>query len=366
MLYYAGTVKNLRNIADKISRALEPGGFFVTGHAHLVVDEPHRPGFDWDLPFGAKRISDVFGACPILRLVRDLRTPLYRIQVYQRQSRLWKWFKRSSPKRTLIPQPTELPPHAAAHAHWQGGLPQRLQPAETRQTSRLPILMYHHVSPTGAPEKARYRVTPEMFESQLRALAARRFRCVSLEEWRRAMQARKPLSGRCVVLTFDDGYRDFLDHAWPALQRYGYSATVYLPTEVIANPKSGEHLAHDGFARLSWEEIRQLQSDGVEFGSHSVTHPGLTSLSPVEIAREALRSRIIIEEQLNRPITSFAYPFGETDRVVEAVVGSCGYTFGLTCEERRSEFGDRLMALPRLEIRGNLDLQDFDALLEEA
>ncbi len=363
VLYYAGSVGKLRAIAKKIARALEPGGCFVTAHAHLVVDEPHRPGYDWDLPYGAKRIGEVFSETAPLRLIKDLRTPLYRVQAFERLPPVRRWFFRKPAEKILLPQPTELPPHAAARALWRGGYPQRTRSETAVQCAELPILMYHRIAPLEAGGRARYRTSPEALDAQLRLLAARGFRCVSLDEWRKAMEARRPLPGRCVAITFDDGYRDFLEYAWPALQRHGFTATMYLPTDRVGQSNVWDRKSGDVSKLLTWDEIRQLRNEGVEFGSHSATHPNLASLSPTEIAREALRSRFALEEQLEAPVTSFAYPFGETDRVVQQIVGTCGYTYGLTCDERACSLSERPLALPRLEVRGGMSLRDFEALL---
>jgi peptidoglycan/xylan/chitin deacetylase (PgdA/CDA1 family) len=223
--------------------------------------------------------------------------------------------------------------------------------------------MYHRVAPDGPGSLARYRVTPDNFLAQLQWLASQNYRCVSLEEWRRAMQARRPLVGRCVALTFDDGFLDFRDHAWPLLQRFGFAATVFLPTGFVGDENRWDQHLGATAPLLSWGHIRQLRNEGVEFGSHSVTHPALTSLSPTAIAAEALRSRVAIETQLGSAVSAFAYPYGEVDRVVESLAGACGYTFGLTCEERPSELVDRPTALPRLEVRGDMTLRDFEELV---
>jgi SAM-dependent methyltransferase len=278
VLYYTGTIENLRRVVAKITRALRPGGWLATAHAHLVVDEPHRSGFDWDLPFGAKRISAVIQAQPGLSLRRDLRTPLYRVQLYRREPRWRPQLKRREAKRILLPQPTELPPDVAPHALWRGGYPRAIRP-EVAVTRRLPILMYHRIAPrSGIP--ARYCVSPEAFDAQLRALATRGFRCVSLDEWRRAMIARRPLAGRCVVLTFDDGYRDFLDHAWPLLQRYGFTATIFLPTDFVGSESRWDARLGETFPLLGWDEVQRLHAEGIAFGSHSSSHVALAGQPP--------------------------------------------------------------------------------------
>ncbi len=364
VLYYAGTMEKLRVVAEKIAAALEPGGLFVTAHAHILADEPRHAGFDWDLPFGAKRISDVLGRIRELRLVRELRTPLYRVQLYEKRPRPRFWFTGSRPERiVLAQQPTEVSPHAAARVRWPGTAPAARPQADDAVTIRLPVLMYHHVASAGATGRVRYCVPPAQFEDQLRRLADRGYRSVSLAEWRRAMDARRPLAGRGVTLTFDDGFVDFRDHAWPLLQRHGFAATVFLPTDRVGDASRWDAAVGDVAPLLDWKDIRALRDEGVEFGSHSATHAALTSLSPTEIAREALRSRIALEEQLESPVAAFAYPYGEVDRVVEALVGACGYVYGLTCEERPAELCDRLLALPRLEVRGDMDAAAFDRLL---
>jgi peptidoglycan/xylan/chitin deacetylase (PgdA/CDA1 family) len=104
-------------------------------------------------------------------------------------------------------------------------------------------------------------------------------------EWSAAVEAKQPLAGRAVLITFDDGYLDFLIHAWPLLGRYGFTATVFLVTDAI-----GQSNAWDG---VYGEEIRCLggkilvgSNVRVEFGSHSATHRALTTLSPADVVRE--------------------------------------------------------------------------------
>jgi peptidoglycan/xylan/chitin deacetylase (PgdA/CDA1 family) len=223
--------------------------------------------------------------------------------------------------------------------------------------------MYHRVAPTGSPAMARYRVTPGAFEAQLRYLRDAGYYSVSLEEWRAAVEAKKPLAGRAVLITFDDGYLDFLTHVWPLLRRYGFSATVFLVTDAVGRSNAWDGVYGEEVPLLGWEEIRQLRGEGVEFGSHSASHRALTALSPVDVAREGARSRAILERRLGVPINAFAYPYGDTDRVVQHLIGACGYTFGLSCRPGLSRFADSLLALPRIEVTGSDRFQDFIAKL---
>ena len=115
-------------------------------------------------------------------------------------------------------------------------------------TAALPILLYHRVATDGPPELGRYRVSPDAFEEQLRLLARSGYRGITLAEWGRALRARRPVDGRAVALTFDDGYRDFLTTAWPLLRRYRFSATVFVVTDAVDSQQPGADVVPDGQA----------------------------------------------------------------------------------------------------------------------
>ncbi|MBD1940286.1 trifunctional glycosyltransferase/class I SAM-dependent methyltransferase/polysaccharide deacetylase [Microcoleus sp. FACHB-68] len=358
VLYYVGGKEELRTFARKVADALEPGGYFLTAHANLVVDEPDRTGYNWDHPFGAKFIGETFASTPPLKLVKELRTPLYRIQVFQHDA----GGKVTTPEIVELPQPTPPPPAVAGDVLWEGGSPNRYGERKV-VTERLPILMYHRVAPTGSAANARYRVTPEAFEEQLRYLRDAGFYSVTLEEWRKAMVAKKPLAGRGIIITFDDGYVDFLTYAWPLLKQYGFSAIVFLVADRVGGTNCWDSIYGEELPLLGWEDIRRLQEMGVEFASHSATHQLLTTLNPEEIVREGARSRAILQRELGKAINTIAYPHGDTDRVVRHLMGACGYTFGLSCRSGLSRFGDSLLDLPRVEVTGADNLREFVAKL---
>jgi glycosyltransferase involved in cell wall biosynthesis/peptidoglycan/xylan/chitin deacetylase (PgdA/CDA1 family) len=224
---------------------------------------------------------------------------------------------------------------------------------------KLPILMYHRVAPKGDAALARYRVTPQSFEEQLRYLRDAGYYSVSLEEWRIFMRKERPLPRLGVLLTFDDGYLDFLTYAWPLLQHYGFAATVFLVAEEIGKTNRWDRARGEEVDLLGWEHIRHLQDEGVEFGSHSASHRPLSGLSPVEIVREAARSRAILIRELRRAPRAFAYPHGAEDGSVRHLIGACGYVFGLSCQFRLSGFYDSLLALPRIEVTGSDTLTKF-------
>lgn len=226
-------------------------------------------------------------------------------------------------------------------------------------TQSLPILMYHRVATGGLEVGMHYRVTPSAFEEQLLYLHEAGYRCAGWQEWQMAIATHKPLPGKAVIITFDGGYMDFFEFAWPLLKRYEFKATVLLASDRVGQTNSWEHAYLEEVPLMGWKEIRQLRDEGVDFGSLSATYQPLTTLSPIEVVREAARSRSILERGIGAPIHTFAYPYGDSDACVQHLVGACGYTFGLQGGSRLSRLSDDLLRLPRVEILGTDGIQEF-------
>ncbi|MEP7382684.1 MAG: polysaccharide deacetylase family protein, partial [Gemmatimonadota bacterium] len=229
---------------------------------------------------------------------------------------------------------------------------------------RLPILMYHRVAMTGPSQRARWRVTPTAFAGQMQALAERGFCTIRLADWQRAMDQGRPLPERPILLTFDDGYADFADHAWPLLRRHGFGALAFLVSGSV-----GRHNSWDADATteplMDWDVIRRLRDEGVEFGAHSVTHRRFTVLSPSDAFEEAARSRQRLEDELQLPVDTFAYPYGAEDPVTRHVVGAAGFQFGLSVRSGPARRNAPWLALPRIEVTGEDDVRSLLAKLDE-
>jgi peptidoglycan/xylan/chitin deacetylase (PgdA/CDA1 family) len=364
VLYYVGGKEELSAIASKFADALEPGGYLLMAHGNQIIDQPDKAGFDWGLPFGAKVIGETFASASCLRLIKEICTPLYRVHLFQRQPRLPFLWNHQKPKIiNFEQQPTPLPPEVEAFVRWQGGESSFNSTPEPIFTSKLPILMYHRVAPTGLAAMTRYRVTPEQFEEQLRYLRDAGFSSVEWEEWQTAILTKQPVPGQKIAITFDDGYLDLFHYAGPLLKQYGFTATVFLVSDRIGCSNSWDKAYGEEVPLMGWQEIRQLRDEGIEFGSHCATHQPLTALSVAEVVKEGARSRSILERQLGVPIQTIAYPYGDVNPVVQHLMGACGYTFGFSCRSGWSSFQDQLLDLPRIEVMGSDTLQDFVAKL---
>jgi peptidoglycan/xylan/chitin deacetylase (PgdA/CDA1 family)/SAM-dependent methyltransferase len=228
-----------------------------------------------------------------------------------------------------------------------------------RVTSQLPIFLYYRVTDEQSTLSDRFQVTREMFKRQLKCLHDANYYSVSLEDWRIAMASKKPLPGRAVLITFDGGYRDFQTHAWPLLKDYGFSATVFLTASEIGGVSQWYHECGENVPVLGWTALRQLQKEGVQFGSRSFSHYPLTALSVEDVVREGTRSRRILERGLDAKVDAFAYPYGDFDPAIQHLIGACGYVFGLSRRPNLSRFQDSLLALPRIEVGDGSEWQQF-------
>ncbi|MEG4251831.1 sulfotransferase [Microcoleus sp. Pol10D4] len=213
------------------------------------------------------------------------------------------------------------------------------------RTQKLPILSYRRISPDGLDA-----VTPQIFEQQLHNLKNLGYYSASWENWRTAKLAKTPLPGKAVLMTFDGGYLDFFQYAWPLLKRFDFTATVFLVAESIGKTNSWEKAEFEEVPLMGWPEILQLRDAGIEFGSMSATHQPLTALSPTEIVREAAKSRAILERGLEKSVKCFAYPYGDVDPIVAHLIGASGYTFGVSYQLNLSSFEDSLLLLPRIQV----------------
>ncbi len=229
----------------------------------------------------------------------------------------------------------------------------------------LLIMCYHAVSPTWPAELS---VRPDAFEAQIELLAGRGYRGAGFSAALAGGRA-----GRVVSVTFDDAYRSVLELAKPVLDRHSYPGTIF----VVSNwPDAGRPMCWKGvdiwldtqheqeLTPLTWPELRTLANEGWEIGSHTCSHPVLTSIDDDTLATELRDSKARIEEELGRPCTSLAYPYGVHDaRVVEAA-RAAGYDWA--CTIPRVLPTPAPLVWPRTPIYHDDDLRRFAAKVSPA
>jgi peptidoglycan/xylan/chitin deacetylase (PgdA/CDA1 family) len=197
------------------------------------------------------------------------------------------------------------------------------------------VLCYHALSPTW---EADLSTTPERFERQIALLSGRGYRGVRFSE-----AVRSHGQGRVLAVTFDDAYRSVLELARPILDRFGFPASVFAPTDGIdaTRPLSWPGIDQwlDGphereLTPMSWAELRTLADAGWEIGSHTATHPHLTQLDDATLKDELARSKAACERHLAGPCGSLAYPYGDVDARVVAAAAAAGYETAAALPQR--------------------------------
>ncbi len=206
------------------------------------------------------------------------------------------------------------------------------------------ILMYHSISDRGGATA----IAPQVFAMQMRVLAESGVPVLSLDDWA-ARRAAGTLPARSVVLTFDDGFQDFADQAWPVMRGHGFRPMVYLPTAHIGGVEGWRGIADPPRPLMGWETVRRLADEGVLFGNHTVSHPDMTALTPEALIAEVAVAKHRIEEELGRPCRHFAPPYGLATAVVRAAIrGAHDTSVGTRLGEAGPD--DDPFDLPRIEM----------------
>lgn len=230
---------------------------------------------------------------------------------------------------------------------------------------RVAVLMYHSVSnrvETGLRPYYKMVTSPVRFGQQMQWLAEANADVISLDKWNTPFNEGHTLR---VIITFDDGFADFMTDAFPVLRAYGYPATMFLPTDFIETGK--EHLS--GVEHLTWADIRQLNLLGISFGSHTMSHPHLNRLSSYEIDDEVRTSVEIIRKHIGGNVARFSCPYAFPQSYPAAVsalrqsLAGCGYTVGVTTKIGTVSIHDDPYTLKRLPINEDDDKKLFMAKL---
>lgn len=193
----------------------------------------------------------------------------------------------------------------------------------------VPILMYHRVVPKlDSPDFSGNSITAEHFEGQMSWLAGRGYTCLPVAAIASAIASGEVdrLPARSFAITFDDGYRDNYECAWPVLRRYSFTATIFVVTDHIGGVNEFDRgLGIEPVRMLTSKQIRQMHAAGIDFGSHTCSHPDLTLLTETALHHELIDSKCSVESLLDAPCYDFSYPHGKHNAGVEAAVERAGY-----------------------------------------
>lgn len=218
----------------------------------------------------------------------------------------------------------------------------------------IPVIMYHRVIRDKSEGGVHgIYVTESQFEKHLKYLKQKGFETITFKDLlNNKYKDRFNRGKKQIILTFDDGYTDNYNYAFPLLKKYGFKCVIYLLSHLNYNKwdvEVKENPEHK-FELMDMSMIKEMEEYGIEFGGHTKTHPKLATL-PIEIAQEEiLTSKKVLEEKLGHALISFAYPYGNLNEDVKKIVKNSGYNFAVATDSGDISFSEDLFQIRRIGI----------------
>ena len=232
-----------------------------------------------------------------------------------------------------------------------GNSQQQSQTSQSKTTAKwktydepvqIPILMYHavHVMDPSEASNANLIVDPDLFETQIKALAKAGYYFLTPEEAYKAFTENALPAKKVVWLTFDDGNEDFYTIAYPILKKYKAKATNNVITGFVKKGNAGN---------LTVKQMKEMMAHGMSFQSHTVNHPDLSATDKATQKVELTDSIDFLENKLNTKVNTIAYPSGRYNQTTLDLAKKT-YKLGLTTNEGLASAKDGLLSLNRVRI----------------
>lgn len=184
---------------------------------------------------------------------------------------------------------------------------------------RVPILMYHYVEYVEDKNdtiRQSLNINPYVFESQIETLKTAGYTFLTASDLDKLLSGKVKSPPKPILITFDDGYRDFYTDVYPLLQKYQVKATEYVIVNFLNRPN-----------HLYLDQLKEMTKDGlVEIGAHTMDHTWLKGVDIKTAQYEIAESRKELQRLLNASVTSFAYPYGAFDLQTINLVKTAGLT----------------------------------------
>jgi len=227
----------------------------------------------------------------------------------------------------------------------------------------LPLLMYHKVGePPAGSALRKLWVSTAQFRRQMTYLKNRGYAPLTLTEAAAHLDAGRPLPREGVVITFDDGYKNNLENAYPILADFGWKAVIYIVVNAVGKDNFWHDPVHEArIPMLDWDGVRRLSRAGWEIGSHTMNHKRLSLLSPAEARAELVQSRAALAEKLGAPPLSFAHPYGDgaDDLSLRRMIQDAGYRWAVSVHQGKGDVVNAPLCLKRIFVRGDDTPWDF-------
>ena len=219
----------------------------------------------------------------------------------------------------------------------------------------IPVLSYHHFSKR---KKDKLFIRQNEFEQQMQYLKDNGYRVITIDQMFEFLEHGQA-PAKSVVITIDDGWRDFYDLGFPILKKFGYPATLFIQTELIDNKSK---------STLNWAHVREMvESNTVDIQCHTKTHRKLNKRNHGEsfqqyidaIENDLIESKRIIKQKLGQDVKYLAYPYGEMNQLVVDLVKKAGYRGAFTVERGSTPFFTNNYRINRSMIYGHYSPSQF-------
>jgi len=205
------------------------------------------------------------------------------------------------------------------------------------------ILAYHRINPWY--KKDAITVSPRSFKYHMSYLFLKGFRFITLDEY--IEQTFHP--SKNAVITFDDGFADNFWFVLEILKKFKITPIIFLTVSYIETDKIFSRYQNKKKDRfLNWKEVIEMSKNGVEFGSHTLTHPHLTKIEKEQAERETSNSKKIIEDKIGKEVKFFCYPYGDYNSEIIEIVEKAGYKAAVVNRKRTTKVTK--FTLPRVGI----------------
>lgn len=226
----------------------------------------------------------------------------------------------------------------------------------------ITILRYHSISKTPDP----YTISPEKFELQAEFIS-RNYNVARLSSLRDGSLLNNHSVKRTVIFTFDDAYCDFIDIAYPILERLSIWSTMFVPSGLIGKTNTWDSGIPNYVMRpiMSSRQLVQLKTRGlVDFGSHSVSHQSMANLPLLEMKRQVIESKNTLEDILDCSITMFSYPYGHFSQITKKVLLDSCYDIAVTSKWGTLSTCGMLLNLRRIYLTENDTCSSIEAKID--
>lgn len=208
------------------------------------------------------------------------------------------------------------------------------------------ILMYHSI---GFEKNNRLRIPQQQFKEQMKYIKDNGYTTLTLQDLYNFFVENKPIPKKSVAITFDDGYLDNYEYAYPILKEFNLKATIFVTTNTIDRNN----------AYMTSNQLKELQNDGIEIESHTVNHEELSKISYEKQLKTLKESKEALEKLLNKKVNYIAYPCGKYNGDTITAMKNSGYIMGFTTGGKIARKNDGICTLHRI---GVVSIDGIDVL----